>query len=125
MGRKKKGKRKKRAKKCKAIGKKKKRKKRKKRKARKAKRVEAPALDPLVEAVISDSQLRSRAVSQVLAETLDAAREQLSTLRDKQRRGVLRVDEARTIPALMSNMKRIVDTMGVTIKIDPDETDEL
>lgn len=106
--------------------KKKTKKKRAKKKARKRKpKEEIEEFDPLVRQMLADSPLKSAATATFLGAQLDTLLRQTRALRKKQRRGPLRADEARTIPALASNAKRLCDTLGTTVQTDPDEDGEL
>ena len=74
----------------------------------------------LVEELADESKIDGRATRLVLAETIAAMRFELQLLMGKQRKEELRAEEVRALPALASNMRRLLESLGNTEKADDD-----
>ncbi len=75
--------------------------------------------------LVGESPLRRKKTKEVLAESTAALKLQLETLTEKQAEGTLKAEEARTMPALASQMLRNLTSLGVTTLDDVDDDEEL
>ena len=74
----------------------------------------------LVTHLAEESKIEGRATRLVLAETIAAMRFELQLLMGKQRKEELRAEEVRALPALASNMRRLLESLGNTEKEEDD-----
>ena len=70
--------------------------------------------DELINALVSESPIKGETSALILAETVTELRFQLQELGQKRREGTIKVDEARTLPALASNMRRLLEELKTT-----------
>ena len=78
--------------------------------------------DELVATLMEESPLENTGAKLLLAETVAAMRFELRAIIAKQKVENLRVDEVRSIPALASNIRRNLETLGTT-KLQEEELD--
>ena len=70
--------------------------------------------DELINALVAESPIKGETSALLLAEAVTELRFQLQELSQKRREGTIKVDEARTLPALASNMRRLLEELKTT-----------
>ena len=76
--------------------------------------------DELVDALIAESPIKKAQTARVLAECVASMRLQLQQMRPRQEADDLKGDEVRALPALASNMRRLLESLGTTRHGDED-----
>ena len=80
---------------------------------RRGKAERGPDLSTLYDRLVEQSPMKSAAAKETIALSVLAIVEQIARLRALARQGDLTGDEARSVPALASNLRRQLDTLGV------------
>lgn len=70
--------------------------------------------DELVEALVEESPIQKEQTARMLAECIASMRMQLKQMRPRQEADILTGDEVRALPALASNMRRLLESLGTT-----------
>ena len=70
--------------------------------------------DELVEALVKESPIGKEHTARTLAECIASMRMQLRNMRPRQEADILTGDEVRALPALASNMRRLLESLGST-----------
>ena len=68
----------------------------------------------LINALVSESPIKGETSALILAEAVAELRFQLRELSQKREEGTLKSDEIRTLPALASNMRRLLEELKTT-----------
>jgi hypothetical protein len=79
----------------------------------------------LYDRIISDSTLTSAAAKETLARAVVLLSESINELRRKQKSGQITAEEVRAIPAIVSNIKRTFEALGLIQHDDPEDAEDI
>jgi hypothetical protein len=86
-------------------------------------RAQAEKFRAYYDGLFSESKLPFVTAKRALAESAATLLVELGVLRERQRQGVIATEEVRVMPALASNVRRLIESMGVSKMPDDDGVD--